>query len=122
MLQAIASNDHLSIAIVGAGATGVELASELVRLADVLEQHGASGARSGLKIYLIESQPRILGPFPERVAHAAHTVLESLGIEVLTQARVLAGDADGFPLADGRRIEASIQIWAAGVRAPEFES
>src|SRR3546814_20701405 len=93
MLQAIASNDHLSIAIVGAGATGVELASELVRLADVLEQHGASGARSGLKIYLIESQPRILGPFPERVAHAAHTVLESPGIEVLTQARVLAGDS-----------------------------
>src|SRR3546814_11236729 len=85
MLQAIASNDHLSIAIVGAGATGVELASELVRLADVLEQHGASGARSGLKIYLIESQPRILGPFPERVAHAAHTVPESLGIEVLPQ-------------------------------------
>ncbi|WP_234715876.1 NAD(P)/FAD-dependent oxidoreductase [Sphingopyxis macrogoltabida] len=120
MLQAIASNDHLSIAIVGAGATGVELASELVRLADVLEQHGASGARSGLKIYLIESQPRILGPFPERVAHAAHTVLESLGIEVLTQARVLAGDADGFQLADGRRIEASIKLWAAGVRAPEF--
>src|SRR3546814_11508077 len=58
MLQAIASNDHLSIAIVGAGATGVELASELVRLADVVEQHGASGARSGLKIYLIVSQPR----------------------------------------------------------------
>src|SRR3546814_4937094 len=83
-------------------------------------QHGASGARSGLKIYLIESQPRILGPFPERVAHAAHTVLESLGIEVLTQARVLAGDADGFQLADGRRIEASIKLWAAGVRAPEF--
>src|SRR3546814_16844000 len=104
MLQAIASNDHLSIAIVGAGATGVELASELVRLADVLEQHGASGARSGLKIYLIESQPRILGPFPERVAHDPHTVLESLDTEVLTQASGLAGDVDRTSVGMGKRV------------------
>ncbi|WP_066765304.1 NAD(P)/FAD-dependent oxidoreductase [Sphingobium sp. CCH11-B1] len=120
MLKAIASGNTLSIAIVGAGATGVELASELIRLADILEQHGASGLRKGLKISLIESQSRILGPFPDKIAAAASEVLEDLGIDVLTHAPVQSADAQGFVLADGRRIDAELRIWAAGVRAPEF--
>lgn len=120
MLRSMASGGKLSIAIVGAGATGVELASELVRLADVLEEHGAQGLRSGLQITLIESQPRILGPFPEKVASAAHDVLERLGVNVLTGTKVQSVDADGFILAGGDRIEADMKLWAAGVRAPEF--
>lgn len=120
MLRAMASGGRLSIAIVGAGATGVELASELVRLADVLEEHGANGLRRGLQITLIESQPRILGPFPEKVASAAHDVLEGLGVTVLTGTKVESVDVDGLMLAGGYRIEADMKLWAAGVRAPEF--
>ncbi|MDF0546085.1 FAD-dependent oxidoreductase [Sphingobium sp. H39-3-25] len=120
LIRSVASQRPLSVAVVGAGATGVELVAELIRLADVLELHGALGLRGNLSITLIESQDRILGPFPPKVAQAALEVLERLGITVLMSARVQSADDTGFALADGRRVDADLKLWAAGVRAPAF--
>jgi NADH dehydrogenase len=119
MLEALAANSTLQIAVVGGGATGVELAAELVQLADVSAYYGAAGLRDQVKVTLIESGPTLLGAFPNRVAIAAQERLERLGVTVLTGARVVAAEAGCLRLADGTKIDAELKVWAAGVKASD---
>lgn len=117
LLRAIEYGETLRIAIVGGGATGVELAAEVSQLLGVIARYGA-GPPPRLELTLIESGPRILAAFPEAVATAADHQLRALGMKVVTHARVVAADAEGFTLADGSRIDAALRVWAAGVKAP----
>jgi NADH dehydrogenase len=107
----------LRIAIVGGGATGVELAAEISQLLELIRNYGGD-LRPRLDLTLIEAGPRILASFPETVATAATRQLRDLGITVLTDAQVVGADEDGFALADGTRVEAKLRVWAAGVKAP----
>ncbi len=118
LLKAIIAGTPLTVGIVGGGATGVELAAELVQVAGIAERYGIAGASSHLRVVLIESGPRLLGPFPERVATATQHKLEQLGIEVRTATRVTAVDDSGFTLGDGQVVPARLKVWAAGVKAP----
>ncbi|MBS7457268.1 NAD(P)/FAD-dependent oxidoreductase [Coralloluteibacterium stylophorae] len=118
LLRNVASGSPLTIGIVGGGATGVELAAELVQVANVAERYGIAGATGHLKVVLIESGPRLLAPFPERVAGAATRKLEQLGIEVRVGTRVTAVDEAGFHLEGGETVPAELKVWAAGVKAP----
>ena len=120
MLQCLAQDTELSIAIVGGGATGVELAAELVQLIESSVAYGAQGLAERITITLIESGPRLLAAFPEDISAATQSRLEALGIRVLTETRVSAAEADAFVLGDGRRLSASLKVWAAGVKAPNF--
>lgn len=120
MLQCLAQPSALSIAIVGGGATGVELAAELVQLVDTAVAYGAQGLASRITITLIEAGPRLLAAFPQDISEATCTRLEALGIKVLTDTRVSAANANGFLLGDGRPLPASLKVWAAGVKAPNF--
>ncbi len=118
LLKAVVAGSPLTVAIVGGGATGVELAAELVQVAGVVERYGVTGASSHLKVVLIESGPRLLGPFPERVATAAQRKLEQIGVEVGTGTRVTGATGGGFTLEDGQIVRAGLRVWAAGVKAP----
>lgn len=120
MLQCLTQEEDLSIAIVGGGATGVELAAELVQLTETAVAYGAQGLAERITITLIESGPRLLAAFPQDISAATQARLEALGIRVMTQTRVAAADADAFVLDDGKRIAASLKVWAAGVKAPDF--
>lgn len=120
MLQSQAQGTELSIAIVGGGATGVELAAELVQLAHTVVAYGAPGLSERISITLIESGPRLLAAFPEDISAATRRKLEGLGIQVMTDTRVTAADADGFVLDDGKRVESTLKVWAAGIKAPDF--
>lgn len=120
MLQSLALGTELSIAIVGGGATGVELAAELVQLVETSVAYGAHGLSERIAISLIESGPRLLAAFPEDISAATRRRLEALGVHVRTDTRVSAADAEGFILGDGGRVNASLKVWAAGVKAPEF--
>lgn len=108
----------LSIAIVGAGATGTELAAELHQALDLAAGYGLPGLRQRLRVTLIEAGPRILSALPEKVSDPATALLRRLGVEVLTGAAVESVDASGVTLKGGRRVEAHIRVWAAGIRAP----
>ncbi|SFD61272.1 NAD(P)/FAD-dependent oxidoreductase [Paracidovorax konjaci] len=110
----------LSIAIVGGGATGVELAAELIGLADAAEAYGGHGLRSCIHITLIDSGTRLLSAFPQNISDAVQKRLENLGVRVLKNVRVAAATTHGFTLGDGREVSASLRVWAAGVKAPEF--
>jgi NADH dehydrogenase len=112
------SDARVRIAIVGGGATGVELAAELYNAAAALAHYGLEvfdGSR--LDVTLIEAGPRILPALPERLAQAAQRELEALGVRVLTDTPVTASDRDGMITGSGDRINADLQVWAAGVKA-----
>lgn len=118
MLQCLGLEQTLSIAIVGGGATGVELAAELVQLTETAEAYGATGLAERLSITLIEAGPRLLASFPQDISAATQARLQSLGVRVRTGTQVKAAQADGFVLADGSLLASSLKVWAAGVRAP----
>jgi len=108
---------HVRIAIVGGGATGVELAAELYNSAAALKYYGLEVFdESRLEITLIEAGPRILPALPERLAAAAHAELEALGVSVRCGLRVTEARAHAI-VTDSGTIEADLLVWAAGVKA-----
>lgn len=112
---------QINIAIVGAGATGVELAAELHHAAQQLAAYGLNSIRpENMRITLIEAGPRVLPALPERIARPVHQTLEKLGVTVLTGAAVSEVTSEGLKTADGQFIAASLKVWAAGIRAPSF--
>lgn len=123
-LAAHAGNDRqaqLRIAIVGAGATGVELAAELRNAAQQFAAYGLGNiAPENLHLTVLDAGPRVLPALPERIGRDAHQTLEKLGVQVITGAAVSRVTADHLETADGRVIPAHIKVWAAGIKAPDF--
>jgi NADH dehydrogenase len=113
---------HLRVAIIGAGATGVELAAELHHTLRELVSYGLQRIQieRDLRIDLIEAAERVLPGLPPRLSQATEELLRSLGVQVHTNARVASVEAHAVVLADGQRIDADLIVWAAGVKAPAF--
>jgi NADH:ubiquinone reductase (H+-translocating) len=109
---------QLHVAIVGAGATGTELAAELYRTIREVVAYGLDriDPQRDVRIVLIEAGPRILNGLPERVSDATHRLLDTMGVEVRTDAKVTGVTAEGIMLADGSFIAAELVVWAAGVK------
>jgi NADH dehydrogenase len=112
---------QLHVAVVGAGATGTELAAELHRTIREVVGYGLDriDPERDIRVVLIEGAPRILPGLPERISDATHRLLDQMGVEVRTDARVTEISADGIKLADGSFIASELVVWAAGVKAPE---
>lgn len=109
----------ISVAIVGAGATGVELAAELHHAVDMLKRYGHRQlSRERLHVHLLEAGARILPALSERVSAAAQARLKDVGVEVHTATQVVEARADCFVTGDGREIQADLLVWAAGIKAP----
>ncbi|AOJ66246.1 pyridine nucleotide-disulfide oxidoreductase [Burkholderia ubonensis] len=120
VFRSVARDEPLRVAIVGAGATGVELAAELSRLLEVAQAYGDTTVRERLRLTLLESGPRILAAFPPRISASAQRRLEQIGFHVLTSTRVSSADARGLHYGDGSFAEADLMVWAAGVKTPDF--
>ena len=114
--------EQLKVAIIGAGATGVELAAELHKTTRELVAYGLDKINPEKDVHLtiIEAAPRILPAVPERVSKAAAELLRGLNVRVLTGERVTEVRRDGVTTAGGTRIPAELTVWAAGIKAPEF--
>ena len=111
----------VDIAIVGAGATGVELSAELHNAVKELRTYGFGDLDSSkLNVNLIEAGERILPALPPRISSAAHSELTKLGVNVRTNTMVTQADANGLTTKDGDKIPAQIMVWAAGIKAPDF--
>ncbi len=113
---------QLQVAIIGAGATGVELSAELHRTTRELIAYGLDriDPDKDLRLHLIEASERVLPALPERLSLSTQRLLEKLGVQVHTNARVAAVLPEGVRLADGREIAAELVVWAAGVKAADF--
>src|SRR5690606_4553578 len=112
-LLAAAYSDEptLAIAIVGAGATGVELSTELIEGHAELSAGLTEAQRFDLSVTLVEAAPRILVGLPERVAAKAARALEARGVRLLTDAKVEAVHADRLETAKGD-VPAELLVWA----------
>jgi NADH dehydrogenase len=116
-----AADAKVEIAIVGGGATGIELAAELYNAAAGLRHYGLEVFdESRLKVVLIEAGPRILPALPEKLAEAAREELEALGVRVLVGTAIVEVTADAMRTRSGETIPADLKVWAAGVKAPEI--
>ncbi|MCL1059608.1 NAD(P)/FAD-dependent oxidoreductase [Shewanella gelidimarina] len=115
------SINELNIAIVGGGATGVELSAELYHVTDLLKVYGLSKMTADkLNIHLIEAGPRILPALTERIASSARHELSKLGVSVMENTRISEATAAGFVTSEGQLIAANLMLWAAGVKAADF--
>jgi len=113
---------QLHCAIIGAGATGVELAAELHRTMRDLASYNLDNIDFDklIKIDLIEAAPRVLAALPEHLADSTLKMLQSLGVTVHTRTRVTAVRRDGVELESGEFMPAELIVWAAGIKAPDF--
>lgn len=112
----------LDVAIVGAGATGVELAAELDKMRHALERYGACAIDpvKDTRLALLERAPRLLPGLPEEMAEATERQLEQLGVDIHLGFEVAEVTADGIRSRSGELIPARFKVWAAGVAAPTF--
>lgn len=121
MMMDANADEHVCIAIVGGGATGVELAAELYNAAAALRHYGLEVFdESRLQVTLLEAGPRILPALPEELADAARGELEHLGVEVVTGAMVTQATATEVQTKDGAVYPAQLKVWAAGVKGADF--
>jgi len=107
----------LTFVVIGAGATGVEMAGMLAEIA----RHTLSGEfrrfdSRNARVILLEGGPRVLPAFPDDLSDRARRQLEKLGVMVWLDSRVTAIDELGVEIG-GTRIDARTVIWAAGVAA-----
>ncbi|MFT7224151.1 MAG: NADH dehydrogenase [Cellvibrionaceae bacterium] len=113
----------LSIAIVGGGATGVELAAELLYAARQYYRLGLDEIQSSnVKITLIEAGPKILPALSEKVIAEASRELNRIGVEVLVNERVVEISEKAIKTESGKIILSSLKVWCAGIKAPDFLS
>jgi NADH dehydrogenase len=107
----------LTIAIVGGGPTGVEMAgavAELARRALAADFRIIDPRQT--RVLLIEAGPRLLPNFPEALSRYTERALSRLGVDVRLGRAVTHCDAQGVMLG-GESIAAATVVWAAGVQA-----
>jgi len=114
--------DQLHVAIIGAGATGVELAAELHNTTRTLVSYGLDriDPDKDMRLIVIEAADRVLPALPQRLSDTAAKLLGNLNINVRTSSRVAEVLPDGVKLATGDVIQAELVVWASGVKAPDF--
>lgn len=113
---------QLEVVIVGAGATGCELAAELHNTTRELAAYGLDkiDPDRDIKISIIEASDRILPALPSKLSLAADVELRKLRVNVHTGERVTEVSEKGVHTHSGRFVPSELVVWAAGIKAPEF--
>ncbi len=112
----------VNIVIIGAGATGVELAAEIRHTTGAHASYGLDylDPAKDIRQTVVEAAPRILPQLSEHVAEAATGLLKKLDVAVRTGERVTAVDTLGVHTASGALFPADLVVWAAGIKAPDW--
>ena len=113
---------QLTVAIVGGGATGVELAAELHGTTRQLPAYGLEriDPDKDVRIVVIEAADRLVPGLPPRLSKAVEDRLREMGVEVHTGERVTGVTAQGLSTAAGLCVPAAMMVWSAGIKAPDF--
>lgn len=108
------------INVIGAGATGVELAAALRHAVGQLAAYRfkALDPTRDVRIRLIEGAARVLPVLDARISARTQAQLEALHIDVLTSTRVASVEDDGIVTSSGEKLPGDMTIWAAGVAGP----
>jgi len=111
-----ARREALSFAVIGGGATGVEIIGTLGQMLPK-RMREAGLDPSDLRIRLIEGRPDVLYDLPEELRAKARARLLKLGIEIVTGSMVSSVDAHSVLLANGETIDASVLVFCGGAKA-----
>ena len=116
------SQGQLEVVIVGAGATGVELAAELHKATREMTAYGLDKINpdKDIKISLIEASDRLLPALPKRMSFSVDRELKKLNVNLYLNERVTNVSESGIQTHTGRFIPSALVVWAAGIKAPEF--
>lgn len=118
------SRAWLTFVIVGAGATGLELAGALAEIANETLKHDFRHIDPReARILLVEGGPRVLPSFPEDLSAKAEKLVTKLGVEVMKGVMVTCIDANGVTYRSGDKTEslaAHTVLWAGGVETTTF--
>lgn len=109
------TTDRLRIGIVGAGATGVELAAELHRAVAAMHQIGGLMSADKLAVTLIDMAPCVLAGSAPAVSSFASSALQRLGVTLRLNDGVTRVTPDGFVLKSGETVSCELRVWASGV-------
>jgi NADH dehydrogenase len=109
----------LSIVIIGAGATGVELSAELHEVTKLLATYGLEDSDK-VKITIIEAATQLLPALPPRLSTATQQQLVKLDIQLKLGRRVTEVTENAVHTHDGEVFEADLKVWAAGIKAPDW--
>lgn len=109
-IKAKAALDRMpkSVAVVGAGLTGVEVVGELL---DFFKDKGVDG-----KVYLVEALQKVLPGFRDKVSNYVHEFLNKRGVEILLNKIVKEVKEGVLSFADGSKLDFEMLIWTAGVK------
>ncbi|RCS59523.1 NAD(P)/FAD-dependent oxidoreductase [Parvibium lacunae] len=113
---------RVTLAIIGGGATGVELAAELHMTARIMSSYGLNHVHpeQDLKIVICDAAPRILPMLPEQLSASVARELRKLDIDIHTNEKVVEVRPDGVQMASGKFIPSALTVWAAGIKAADF--
>jgi NADH dehydrogenase len=118
------SSSWLTFVIVGAGATGMELAGALAEIANETLKHDFRRINpQNAKIILMEGGPRVLNAYPEDLSAKAQKLVEKLGVTVVKNVMVTSIDGEGVAFKRGDATEhlaAKTVLWAGGVTTNTF--
>ena len=109
-------NTKFSIAVVGGGPTGVEMAGAIAELKRGPLSSDMAEAAKNIDVYLVEAGPRVLPALSPKLSERTKSDLEKLGVKVLTGAVVKEVKPRQIQFADGTSIPSEVSVWAAGVR------
>ncbi len=117
--QGSAAGKPLSIVIIGAGATGVELSAQLHEVTNLLAVYGLRESNN-VKLTIIEAAPQLLPALPNKLAEATKQQLIKLGVDLKLGCRVTEVTKEHIKTHDGEIIPADLKVWAAGIKGPEW--
>jgi NADH dehydrogenase len=112
--------ERLTVGIVGAGATGVELASELHYAVYQVLRYGGMLQPEKLDVTVVDLAPRVLPAVAPEVSAYAQRQLDERKIRTVLGQRVVSVSKDAMELSDGQVIHADIKVWASGIKGHDF--
>ena len=111
----------LTVAVCGAGATGVELAGELAEvLPELMRRHDLKSEKC--RIVLVEATAAVLPGASAGLVAKADRTLRELGVEVLLSSPVASATPEGFVFRSGEKLDAGVRVWTGGVKTPDVVS
>lgn len=117
-----AGSKQVHLAIIGGGATGIELAAELHNTTRQLAAYGLDNIDpdQDVKISIIEGASRVLPALPDYLSLEVQRQLAKLNVALELGERVTRVDSEGVHTESGRLVPADLVVWAAGIKAPDF--
>lgn len=113
-------NEELRFVIIGAGLSGFEVATELVKYIEHLRRSAYDYDPSKIDVSIVEAGDKILPEVPRDFRRIAERRLKKLGVTIFTGKRVLNVESHQVTTEDGTIIPATFVLWGGGIKGPEM--